>query len=161
MRFCVMIEGILVCRQFQISQCTTNFKLVHFCVFPAFSHFSIIAKFKTGSFSVALFGLPCKLCKFNNIGSLTGTLPVTNLSVQNDLNCSSPNFDILELSSYTISLKVDFLLLSIVNLFNLNGFVRNDVFSLEISSENCFWKALLSLWCFKGSKSNYTLGMLS
>ena len=86
--------------------------------------------------SVVLFGLTGKLSEFNNIGSLTGTLHVTSLSVQNALNCSSPNFDIVEISSYTISLKVGFSLLSTVNLFNLNGFVRIDVFNLETSAEN-------------------------
>ena len=105
-------------------------------VSPAFFNFYIIANVKTGSFSVALFGLPGKLSEFNNIGSLTGTLHVTSLSVQNALSCSSPNFNILEISSYTISLKVDFSLLRIVNLFNLNGFVRIDVFNLETSAEN-------------------------
>ena len=84
----------------------------------AFFNFSIIANVKTGSFSVALFGLPGKLSEFNNIGSLTGTFHVTSLSVQNALNCSSSDFHILEISSYTVSLKVDFLLLSTVNLFN-------------------------------------------
>ena len=89
--------------EFQICQCATSFKLIHF-VFPAFFNFSIIANVKAGSFSV----VQGKLSGFNNIGSLTGTLHVTSLSVQNVLNCSSHNFDILEISSYTISLKVNF-----------------------------------------------------
>ena len=105
-------------------------------VSPAFFNFSIIANVKTGSFSVALFGFPGKLNKFNNIGSHTGTLHVTSLSVQNALNCSFPNFDILEIPSYTISLKTDFSLLSTVNIFNLNGIFRIDVFNLETSAEN-------------------------
>ena len=128
---------------------------------PAFFNFSIIVDVKTGSFFVTLFGLPSKLSEFNNIGSPTGILHVTSLFIRDALKFSSPNFDILEISSYTISLKVSFSLLSTVNLFKLNGFVRIDVFKRKTWAENWFWKALLSSWCFKGSKSSSTSGVLS
>ena len=136
MRFRAVIDGILICRQalrdfkYLTAQQISNYSLR---VSSAFFHFSIIiANVKTGSPSVALFGLPGKLSEFNNIRSLTGTLHVTSLTFQIPLNCSSPNFDILEISSYTILLKVDFSLLSTVSLLNLNGFVTIDVFNLKI-----------------------------
>ena len=96
---------------------------------PAFFNFSITVAIKTGSFSVALSGLPVKLSKLNNIGLLTGVFHVTSLFILNVLNCYSPNFGILEISSKTISLKVAFSLLSTVHLFSLNGFVGTDVFN--------------------------------
>ena len=117
--------------EFQISQCTTNFQLIHFVLrLPSsISPSSLLSK--QDLFPVAFFGLPGKLHEFSNIRSLTGILHVTSLSIQNVLNCYSPNFDILEISLYTISLKVAFSLLSTVNLFNLNGSVRNNVFNRE------------------------------
>ena len=124
---------------------------------PGVFNFFIIAAVKTESFSPALFWLPGKLCEFNNIGSLTGIFHVTNLSVQNALNCSSLNFDILK-SLYTTLL---FSLLSTVNLFNLNRFVRINIFNPKAWAKNWFWKASVSSWCFKGLKSSSTSGMLS
>ena len=120
--------------EFQISQCATNFQQIHL-VFRLPSLVSPLSLMSQQDLSVALFGLPGKLNEFNNIGSLISTLYVTSLFVQNTLNCSFPNFDILGISSYT-SLKVDFSFLNTVNLFNLNIFVRIVVFSLKISAEN-------------------------
>ena len=114
-------------------QALTNFRYLSAqLIYFVLCNFSIIAAVKTGSLYVALLGLPGKLSKFNNTGWLTGILHVTSLSIQTALNCSSPNFEILEISSYTISLKVTFSLLSTVNLFNLNGLVKVDVFNQEL-----------------------------
>ena len=74
---------------------------------PAFFNFSIISPVKTVSFSVALFHLPGKLREFNNIGSFTGILHITNLFIK-------------------ASLKVGFSLLGTVNSLNLKRFIRTD-----------------------------------
>ena len=80
--------------EFEIFQCTTSFQVIHFVFrLPSLNSPLLLI----GSFSVALFGLPSKLSEFNNIGPFTGTLHVTSLSLQNALNCSSPNFEVLEI----------------------------------------------------------------
>ena len=140
--------------EFQVSQCATSC----FACLLLFLHHRCC---QNRISSVALFRLPDKLSEFNNIGSLTGILHVTSPSIQNALISSSSNFDILEISSYVISLKVAFSLLSTVNLFNLNEFVRIDVFNRETRAENWFWKAFLSSLHFKSSKSSAISGALS
>ena len=124
---------------------------------PAFFNFSITVAIKTGSFSVALSGLPVKLSKLNNIGLLTGVFHVTSLSMLNALNCYSPNFGILEISSNTVPLKVVFSLLSTANLFSLNGFVMMFLMKKHVPRTN-FEK----LCCLQGALwLRYSAHMLS
>ena len=152
--------------EFHVSQCETSLLTNSLCALPVFFNFSIIAV-KTGSFSVALFRLPDYLSEFNWYSACHK--PVNQNALNFDISIlkfqsikfQSSNFDILEISSYAISLKVAFSLLSTVNLFNLNEFVRIDIFKRETWTENWFWKALLSSLHFKGSKASAISGVLS